>query len=474
MTEKQYRKADSMVFPTLMVVMVGIFLNMLGMISTGGMSPAMLMVAGVSLLSAVVTVLFYIKYKGKRICGIYMSIMAVFVCAVMIIFVDALFFYMVVAPVLVAQMAYLERKRIIISSAVILPIFSVKSVMLFMNGAVSPTEAGTSIVIFIMIIISVYNITKIWIAFNKENLNTVKYVSAELVTHFDEANVYVKNLDEVINTSNLSMRDIAVNVESTAQEIQNQSYMCQGIEENTQNAKAQTDVMVEASTIALEEIALGAKAMDALHNHAQDVERENKRTVENVVALNERTRAVKDILGTIISISTQTHLLALNASIEAARAGEAGRGFAVVANEIKELSEQTRAATEDITEILAELNRGVEEVTTSINHSVGIAKEQNSLIEETKAKFDSIDNGVNQLMVVIQDFKRVMDDITQASTEIANGITELSANSEEVASTSNDGTSIMTKAVADMTQVKAALTNIYNLAQKLKEEYNVE
>ena len=116
----------------------------------------------------------------------------------------------------------------------------------------------------------------------------------------------------------------------------------------------------------------------------------------------------------------------------------------------------------------------MEEVTTSINHSVGIVKEQNALIEETKAKFDVIDNGVNQLMMVIQDFKRVIDDITQASAEIANGITELSANSEEVASTSNDGTTIMTKAVDDMNQVKAALTNIYNLAQELKEEYNVE
>lgn len=474
MTEKQYRKADSMVFPTLMVVMVGVFLNMLGMISSGGANSGMMMVAGVSLLSSIVTVFFYIRYKGKRICGIYMSIMAIFVSAVMIVFVDALFFYMVVAPVLIAQMAYLEKKRVIISSAVILPIFAGKSMLLFKNGVVSPTEAGTSIVIFAMIIISVYNITKIWIAFNKENLNTVKYVSAELVTHFDEANVYVKNLDDALNTSNLSMRDIATNVESTAQEIQNQSYMCQGIEENTQNANAQTDIMVEASTIALEEIALGAKAMDALHSHAQEVELENKRTVENVEALNERTRAVKDILGTIVSISTQTHLLALNASIEAARAGEAGRGFAVVANEIKELSEQTRAATQDITEILTELNNGVEEVTTSINHSVGIVKEQNALIEETKAKFDVIDNGVNQLMVVIQDFKRVIDDITQASTEIANGITELSANSEEVASTSNDGTTIMTKAVDDMNQVKAALTNIYNLAQELKEEYNVE
>ncbi len=472
MTEKQYRKADSKAFLTFMVVTVGTFLDLIGLLSRGEIPIYVVTIC--SALGSILLSLIYKKYKGTPKCGVYMATVTIVVGVAIIGCLDTLFFYLIVAAIFIAQMGYLQKKRILITAAIICPVFVVKSMILALNGEVSVMEAGSYCVILVLLIVSAINITSIYIAFNDENLETVRLVSEKLVYHFDEANGYIRALDEALNTSNTSMQDIAANVESTAHEIQNQSYMCQGIGDNTQNAKLQTEHMVTASGKALNDVSLGAEAMEKLHMRSQDVERENKETEKYVEALNERAKTVKKILNIIDGISLQTHLLALNASVEAARAGEAGKGFSVVAEEIRNLSEQTKSATSEISEILEELNGDVEQVTECISHSVKSIEEQNELIEVTKDKFDAIDAGVNQLMNIIKEFKSVIDGITDAAVVISDGVTELSANSEEVAAASNDGTIIMTKAVADMTQVKAALSGIYELAQNLRDEYNVQ
>ena len=151
MTEKQFRKADSMVLIPLLVVMAGVFLNMLGMLSTGGGGKAIQIVAIVSVLGICITVLMYMKFRGKKKCGIFMSIATIIVWGTMVILVDRQFFYMLAAPIFIAQMAYLEKKRILITAAVVVPVFTAKSMMLSQNGIASPTEAGTSIILLYLL-----------------------------------------------------------------------------------------------------------------------------------------------------------------------------------------------------------------------------------------------------------------------------------------------------------------------------------
>ena len=78
MTERQYRKADRMVCITLMVVVVGIFLNMLGML-TAGKNYAVLNIVVLSIMGAIVMMIMYHKKKGTRSCGIMMTAVAAWV-----------------------------------------------------------------------------------------------------------------------------------------------------------------------------------------------------------------------------------------------------------------------------------------------------------------------------------------------------------------------------------------------------------
>jgi predicted nucleic acid-binding Zn-ribbon protein len=128
--------------------------------------------------------------------------------------------------------------------------------------------------------------------------------------------------------------------------------------------------------------------------------------------LNDASVQISDIVQTITSVAKQTNLLALNATIEAARAGELGKGFAVVAGEVKELSKQTTAATENINGMIV----GVQELSTAAGDAIANLAQ---VIEQVSQNQASIASAVEQQTATTREISSNITDAARRAEEIA-------------------------------------------------------
>jgi methyl-accepting chemotaxis protein len=113
----------------------------------------------------------------------------------------------------------------------------------------------------------------------------------------------------------------------------------------------------------------------------------------------------------IREIADRVNILALNAAIEAARAGEAGRGFAVVASEVKNLSNQTAQATDEIAREIGAVQ--------SVSGTVA------STVQQTKEGVGLINQNVTSVAIAIEEQSAVTRNISEHSTRMVKSVLEM-------------------------------------------------
>jgi len=259
--------------------------------------------------------------------------------------------------------------------------------------------------------------------------DSCKYISEYqdmVLENAEAANIGASDTSAITEKLANSMRDVTETIEA----------------ENQNTKMVETAIMRVADCV--NESTQFTEGMQKRADGLQKKSRSSKSTADSMIykideALNssikdsEQISNIKELTDEILSISSKTNLLSLNASIEAARAGEAGRGFAVVAEEIRGLALVTRQSAEHIQSISDTVIEAVERLAQN-------ARELSMFIHDrVMSDYDMLEETGVQYSKDAEIVMSIMKDIMNASTEVEKTMQILVESNQSVLSAVEQG-----------------------------------
>jgi methyl-accepting chemotaxis protein len=207
--------------------------------------------------------------------------------------------------------------------------------------------------------------------------------------------------------------------------------------ENAQRAVVESQKVGQVAQAGNETVKQTVAKIDAIASSTAEV-------AKSIQDLHELSSRIGKITNVITGIAEQTNLLALNAAIEAARAGEHGRGFAVVADEVRKLAEQSANATNEINELINQVQVGIGIADSTMQHGVKEVEDGVQLASEAGQALANIIASINEAVGMIED-------IQEGSKQESEGMEQVAASNEQITST--------TQQIAAATQELAQIAN---------------
>ncbi|MCG7532478.1 methyl-accepting chemotaxis protein [Psychrobium sp. MM17-31] len=276
--------------------------------------------------------------------------------------------------------------------------------------------------------------------------NNLQNAFVEIARNSHQLKDYVVSLRHQAQETSLNAADNNVQVQEVSQAIVQIDNMLVDVAGSASQA-------LETSKVIAENDEAMSELVSQTHRELSDLSSKIGDVAGVITNLTGRTETIANALGVIKSISDQTNLLALNAAIEAARAGEHGRGFSVVADEVRNLASKTTESTDEIQNIMDDLQRSSKLAVTEIEAIIG----------QSSAASDAFSSAQEVLLAN----KDHVESVYETNKSVAGATEEQSASVAQISSsmaTMQQGTQQQNQSIE---QIANDATNIDDLAANL-------
>lgn len=276
----------------------------------------------------------------------------------------------------------------------------------------------------------------------------------------------IEQLNDGLAVISNTTQQISAGMEETASSAEELDATANNIVENIEQVAVKSEKGSSAATeISVRAASLKKNALQS-QNSVMALADEAHEKLRGAIEQSKQVNKINTLADSILSITEQTNLLAINAAIEAARAGKMGLGFSVVADEILQLASesgetanQILAVTETILESVKILSGSSQEVLEFIERNV--VKDYEMMVE-TASKYSDDANNIKNLT---DDFKRTSTELLEAVHNTIIGISEIAGAAQGV---SEDTTNISLKTELASKEAGSVMQLSGNVMQSLK------